>query len=129
MTSIQRMLRRLLLLALVAALVAAAPAASLAKKTYKPTVLVAKGGKNDGYGMTLTKAGKQVKTLKHGGYWIYVHDYSDLHNIRIKGPGVNKWTTVPEIAAPIWKIYLRKGVYTVVCDPHPVTMKFTFKVT
>jgi hypothetical protein len=120
--------RRLLLAIAALALLAAAPAASLASQAKGPIVLIAKVGKDDGYTITLTKAGKPVTKLVHGQYRIYVHDYSTLHNIRIKGPGVNKWTSVPELASPVWQVTFRKGVYTVVCDPHPVQMRFTFRV-
>jgi hypothetical protein len=126
------MVRRLLVLALVVtAVVGATSALSLAAKSPKPIVLVGKSGWNGGYAITLAKGGVDLAygKLKHGRYTIYVHDYSDLHNFRLKGPGVNKWTTVPEIGTKVWRINLRKGVYTVVCDPHPVSMKFTFKVT
>ena len=68
----------------------------------KPTVLVAKVGKNDGYAMTLTKKGVDLAygTTKHGPYTIYVHDYSDIHNFRIKGPGDQQVDDRAEIVAP-----------------------------
>ena len=36
---------------------------------------------------------------------------------------------MPEIGSRVWKINLRRGTYTVICDPHPTNMRFTFKVT
>jgi hypothetical protein len=122
-------IRRLLLATALLTVVAAVPAVSGASGSKGPTVLIAKVGQDDSYAMTLTKAGKPVTKLPFGAYTIYVHDYSDLHNFRLKGPKINKATTVPEIVDTVWRINLRKGVYTVVCDPHPVQMKFTFRVT
>ena len=43
-----------------------------------------------GFTITLTKAGKPVKTLKPGSYKITVADKSSSHNFHILGPGVKQ---------------------------------------
>jgi plastocyanin len=108
----------------VAALVAAAPVAQAAK----PIALVGKVGLKDSFTISLTRLGKPVKTLKPGRYTITVHDYSSIHNFRLRGPGVNKATSVPAVQTVTWTVTLKKGAYSVVCDPHQVTMKQTFVV-
>ena len=49
-----------------------------------------------GFTITLTSGGKPVKTLKAGSYSVSVSDKSNIHNFRLKGPGLNmEITTVP----------------------------------
>jgi plastocyanin len=83
-----------------------------------------------GPGMTigLKKAGKNVKTLKPGKYSLVVADRSPFHNFRLKGPGVNVATTVASTRSRTFAVTLRKGTYTIVCDPHKRMMKRTFTV-
>lgn len=104
------------------ALVAAAPAGAA------PTKLVASVGPN--FTITLTKGGKKVTTLKPGAYSITVNDKSTFHNFHLKGPGVNKSTTVAFKGTPkkAWTVTFRKGAYTYVCDPHKSQMKGSFRV-
>lgn len=73
-------------------------------------------------------AGKKLTSVKAGRYRIKIEDKATIHNFRLKGPGVNKATSVPGKAEVIWTVTLRKGTYAFVCDPHP-TMRGTFKVT
>jgi plastocyanin len=84
-----------------------------------------------GFTITLTKSGKPVKTLKPGSYKITVADKSSSHNFHILGPGVNnKITTVPFKGTKSATVTLKKGKYTIQCDPHAASgMKSTFTVS
>jgi len=81
-----------------------------------------------GFTITVTQNGKKVKTLKAGTYVITVKDRSAFHNFRLKGPGVNKKTSVSKQGTTTWKVTLTKGTYRYVCDPHKTIMKGSFKV-
>lgn len=108
------------LAAVVAALVV--PSAIAATPTLNGTV-------GPGFTITLTKGGKKVTKLTAGSYVIKVADKSNIHNFRLKGPGVNKTTGVGQKATVTWKVTLKKGKYTIVCDPHATIMKSTFTVS
>ncbi len=82
-----------------------------------------------GFTITLKSGGKTVKTLKAGAYTITVKDLANNHNFHIKGPGVNKDSGVAAKGTKFWKVTLKKGTYRYVCDPHPTSMKGSFKVT
>jgi plastocyanin len=84
-----------------------------------------------GFTITLAKAGKAVKSLKHGSYTITVKDKSAAHNFHIFGPGVKKVvTSVPFVGTKKVTVTLKKGTYTYQCDPHAQSgMKATFKVS
>jgi plastocyanin len=108
------------LVAAVAALaVAVAPAAAATKLT--ATV-------GPGFTITLKKAGKKVTSLKAGKYTIVVQDKSNIHDFHLKGPGVNKLTSVSYVGNKTWTVTLKKGTYRYVCDPHATAMKGSFKV-
>jgi plastocyanin len=82
-----------------------------------------------GYTITLTSGGKKVKSLKAGKYTIAVTDKSNIHNFRLKGPGVNKEiTSVGFKGKKSYTATLKKGKYTYVCDPHAAIMKGSFTV-
>ncbi len=106
--------------ALVAALAVAAPASAA-------TTL--NGVVGPGFTITLTQGGKKVTKLKAGAYTIKVSDKSAIHNFRLTGPGVNKATSVPAQGSSTWKVTLKKGKYTYVCDPHKTIMKGSFTVS
>ena len=114
---IARLLTALSLAVLVLAL--AAPAAT-------PKLV---GTVGPGFTITLAKGGKKVTSLPAGKYSVAVSDKSNIHNFHLKGPGVNKDSGVERIGSSTWTVTLKKGSYTFVCDPHPRTMKGTFKVT
>lgn len=99
------------------------PAASLAAAP------VLKGTDGPGFTITLTQNGKKVKTLKAGTYTFKISDKSSIHNFHLKGPGVDKKTTVGEMGTKTWKLKLKKGKYTFVCDPHKSFMKGSFTVS
>ena len=112
-----------LLLALVAA--ALSVVANAAAATPKLT-----GEVGPGFTIELKQGSKDVKTLKAGTYRIKVEDKGSIHNFHLKGPGVNKSTTVPFTGEQTWTVTLKKGTYTYQCDPHASAgMKGTFKVT
>jgi plastocyanin len=81
------------------------------------------------FNISLTAGGKKVTKLKKGTYTIKVSDKSGIHNFRLKGPGVNKTTSVGAKGSYTWKVTLKPGKYTYVCDPHATIMKGTFTVS
>ena len=112
----------LVLATVVSTLVVAAPVSASASVT-KLTAVV-----GPGFTITLKKGSTKVTKLKAGKYTIVVMDKSDEHNFRLKGPGVNKATTVPAVGTKTWTVTLKKGKYTYVCRPHLTTMKGAFTV-
>jgi plastocyanin len=111
------------LAALVAALLAPMAIASTAST---PTLT---GTVGPGFTITLKKGTTKVTKLAKGTYVIKVSDKSNIHNFRLKGPGVNKTTSVGGTGLTTWKVTLKAGTYTYVCDPHATIMKGTFKVS
>jgi plastocyanin len=75
------------------------------------------------------QANTRLKSVKAGTYRIKIEDKATIHNFRLKGPGLNKATSVPRKAEVIWTVTLRKGTYTFLCDPHASSMRGTFRVT
>ncbi|MDX6475453.1 MAG: hypothetical protein QOH95_964 [Gaiellaceae bacterium] len=113
-------MRLVVLTAIAAALLV--PAAVAATPTLNGTV-------GPGFTITLTKGGAKVTKLKAGSYVVKVSDKSNIHNFRLKGPGVNKTTSVTGTGSSTWTVSLKKGKYTFVCDPHATIMKGSFTVT
>ena len=111
------------------ALAAALMAVSVAVATASTTATKLVGTDGPGFTITLTKAGKKVKTLKAGKYTITNRDKSNIHNFHLKGPGLNKLTSVGYVGSKTWTVTLKKGTYKYVCDPHASIMKGAFKVT
>lgn len=74
-------------------------------------------------------AGKKLTTIKAGTYKLKVEDPSSIHNFRLKGPGVNRATSVAGKSETTWTVTLKPGTYTFLCDPHASTMRGTFRVT
>ena len=88
------------------------------------------GTSGPGFDIEVTKAGKDVKKLKHGTYKIVVRDKSSAHNFHLFGPGLSKKTGVPFVGTKTWTVKLKKGKYTYQCDVHAaIGMKGTFRVT
>ena len=109
---------------LVSALAAAIFLASAQASTVRLT-----GEVGPGFTIEVTKAGKDVKTLKAGTYRIKVEDKSSVHNFHLFGPGLNKKTGVGFTGETTWTIKLKPGRYTYQCDPHAsVGMKDHFRV-
>ena len=65
----------------------AVPAALAATPTLVGTV-------GPGFTITLTKGGKKVTKLKAGTYMFKIADKSSIHNFHLKGPGIDKKTSV-----------------------------------
>jgi plastocyanin len=112
-------LLRLALAPCAAALLLAPPSAAAT-----PSLVATVG---PGFTITLTKSGTKVRSLKAGTYRITVRDRSAAHNFRLKGPGVNKATSVAGTGTSTWKVRLRPGTYVIVCDPHVSSMKGSFR--
>jgi plastocyanin len=66
-----------------------------------------------------------------GTYNITITDQSNIHNFHLRGPGVNKRTSVSGTGRTVWRnVVLQKGkVYRFVCDPHASDMRGTLRVT
>jgi len=110
---------------LLAALVAAVllvPAAGAGTTTLNGTV-------GPGFTITLTKAGKKVTKLPAGTYTFTIADKSSIHNFHLTGPGVNRRTSVSATRTETWRLRLKPGKYTYVCDPHKSFMKGSFTVS
>ncbi len=116
--------RRVAALAVAALALAAAPALQAA-----PAIVTLQATVGPGFTITLTKGGKAVTKLKAGTYRIVVRDRSSIHNFRLTGPRVNRKTSVSKLVTATWKVTLSRGIYTFICDPHPTSMKGTFRVT
>lgn len=116
--------RRAAALAAAALALAAAPALQAA-----PSITTLQATVGPGFTITLTKGGKAVKKLKAGRYRIVVRDLSEIHNFRLTGPGVNRATSVPREGTFTWTVTLARGSYTYICDPHPSSMRGSFRAT
>lgn len=77
-----------------------------------------------GPGFTIT----MKKPKKAGKYTLVVADKSSIHNFRLKGPGVNVATSVSATGTKTFRITLKKGKYTFLCDPHPTSMIGSFRI-
>jgi plastocyanin len=115
-------MKRITMLATVAT--AAAFAANAGAATPKLVASV-----SDPVNISLKSGTKKVTSLPAGKYTIVVKDLAADHNFHLKGPGVNKTTSVAGKGTFTWTVTLKKGTYTYVCDPHASFMKGTFKVT
>lgn len=115
-------MKRITLLATVVTAVAAL-AANAGAATPKLTASV-----SDPVNISLKQGSKKVTSLKAGKYTIVVKDTAADHNFHLKGPGVNKTTSVSGKGTKTWTVTLKKGKYTYVCDPHASFMKGSFTV-
>ena len=70
----------------------------------------------------------RVTQLSPGTYDIVVDDQADEHNFHLRGPGVDESTGVSFVGTVTWTVTLKDGSYTFVCDPHPGSLRGTFKV-
>jgi plastocyanin len=107
----------------------AAIAAALAVPTALASTPTLNGTTGPGFTITLTKAGKKETTLKAGTYIFKIADKSGIHNFHLKGPGVDKKTSVGAQGTFTWTLKLTKGTYKFLCDPHASFMKGSFTVT
>jgi len=113
-------------IALLAAACLAALGAAAAASAAPPTLV---GSVSDPLNISLTQNGKKVTHLKAGTYTIVVKDTASDHDFHLTGPGVDKTTTVGGKGTFRWKVTLKKGTYTYVCDPHASFMKGSFTVS
>ncbi|HUF02231.1 MAG TPA: plastocyanin/azurin family copper-binding protein [Gaiellaceae bacterium] len=121
-------MRRVLLLAVAALAVASVlGAADGAAVRAQATMLTATVGPE--FSITLRNAqGARVTRLDAGTYEIEVDDRSDFHNFRLRGPGVNRATSVEGTGKETWTVTLAAGTYTFLCDPHSSSMRGSFVV-
>ena len=113
-------MKLVVLAVIVAALVV--PSALAATPTLTGTV-------GPGFTITLKKGSTKVSKLKAGKYVFKISDKSSIHDFHLKGPGVNKSTSVPKTGTSTWTLTLKKGKYTFVCDPHASILKGSFTVS
>ena len=112
------------------ALAAVAAAALLVASAAQAATPKLVGTTGPGFTITLKKGTTMVKTLKAGKYMIVVRDRSNIHNFRLKGPGLNKQiTTVGFKGTKTVTVTLKKGKYTYDCDPHFAAMHHSFTVS
>ena len=92
-------------------------------------VATVSGSVGPGFTIKLERKGKRVKTLRAITYRFRIKDRSDIHNFRLRGPGVNRvLTSVDFVGTKSVSVKLRKGTYRYVCDPHSDDMRGSFKV-
>jgi hypothetical protein len=72
-------------------------------------------------------SGVGVTRIPPGSYSIEVRDLSPDHNFHLRGPGVDRSTTVPDTGTTTWDVTLVAGTYSFQCDAHPGTMKGSFR--
>ena len=108
-------------LAATAALALASVASASSVATQAKTI---KGVVGPGFTITVSK-----RSVKAGKYTFTIQDKSSSHNWHITGPGVNRKTTVAGTGTATWTLTLKKGTYTIVCDPHASSMRTTLRVT
>ena len=73
-----------------------------------------------GPGMTIDVSPRRADA---GRYRLVVQDYSTVHNWHIKGPNLNRRTSVAGTGRTIWRVRFAPGTYRIRCDPHPTTMR------
>jgi Copper binding proteins, plastocyanin/azurin family len=93
-----------------------------------PSATTLTGVDGPGFTITLKKGSAKVTSLQAGAYKFVIQDKSNIHNFHLRGPGVNKMTSVSAVANSTWNVTLKKGKYTYVCDPHAPAMKGSFTV-
>ncbi len=110
------------------ALLALAIAGASTARADDPT-LTGNVGQGGSFIISLTGPdGTPVKNLDPGTYTLVVHDFSDIHDFHLFGPGnVDVSTDIGTIEDKTFTVTLVAGTYTYVCDAHP-SMKGTFTV-
>jgi hypothetical protein len=103
-------------------------APTTAPATARMAVPKLNGTVGPGSTITLTKGAKVVRSLKPGKYQIKVADKSSMHNFHLKGPGVDRKTSVEGTGTVTWKVTFKNGTYRFQCDVHPATMTRHFTV-
>ena len=62
-----------------------------------------------GFTITLKQGARKVTTLTAGRYTFAISDKSNIHNFHLRGPGVNKTTSVAAVGSSVWTLTLKKG--------------------
>jgi plastocyanin len=121
------MLRALLATAAATAVSLAIAASALGHGTSAVTL---KGTVGPGYTITLTKAGKKVKTLKRGSYKFVISDRATIHSFSLDGPHgfAHDFTSVPFKGTKTATLKLKAGTYKYYCEAHESLMFGHFKV-
>ena len=123
-------MKRMKIAPAIAAVTALAALALVPTTQARQQATVLKGVVGPGFTITLRKSnGNKVVTLPHGAYTIMISDKSPIHNFHLIGPRTSKTTGVAASGSATWKLTLRPGKYTYVCDPHASAMRGTFRVT
>jgi hypothetical protein len=88
------------------------------------------GTAGPGFSITLVDAaGSPVSHLAAPGpYELAVDDRSEEHNFHLTGPGVDETTLVSDVGAKSFQLALQDGIYTFICDVHPLQMRGSFTV-
>jgi hypothetical protein len=76
-----------------------------------------------------TDQGRPVSQLNAGNYWINVRDRSHRCNFHLRGPGVNRSTSVASRGETTWILTLRPGRYRFGCDTQGARMRGSFSVS
>jgi len=118
-------MHRLLLIGATAAVAATVAAAALAHGN-GATVKTLKGTVGPNYSISLTEAGKKVKTLKPGTYRITVADKSAMHNFTLEKetkPNIEKHVTATGFTGmKTMTVKLVKGHWKYYCSVHEPQM-------
>jgi plastocyanin len=118
-------MHRILIIGATAALAATVAAAALAHGN-GATVTNLKGTVGPGYTISLTKAGKKVKTLKPGTYRITVSDKSPIHNFTLEKetkPNIEKHITATGFTGTkTMTVKFVKGHWKYYCSVHEPQM-------
>ncbi len=102
------------------------PAATAALKAPAANTLTGTVGPGFTISSLRTGAGEEAEGRQ---VHVKIADKAIDHNFHLKGPGVNKKTSVAAKINTTWNVTLEKGKYTYVCDPHLTFMKGSFTVS
>ncbi len=124
-------MRRVLILAAALAVFGVAPSASAPVAGASSAVTYdLEGGVDDDWSIWLVPpGGDNVKTLPPRTYVIDVSDSSNDHNFHLRGPGVDRATSVRRDEYTVWTVALAPGAYEYFSDSQPREMHETFTVT
>jgi NitT/TauT family transport system substrate-binding protein len=78
--------------------------------------------------IVLKQAGARAKRVDPGKYLLIVKDNSKVLNFHLKGPGVDKSTSVKKTGTTRWTITLQPGVYTYKTDAGGKKVRGSFTV-
>ena len=73
-------------------------------------------------------ANRKLTSVRAGTHRIKIEDPSRIHNFHLRGPGVDRRTSIVGTTETVWTVKLKPGVYRFFCDPH-ASMRGTFRVT